>query len=384
MKKKQTIAFITFLLIFCLTAYKGMAQVNLLTNSGMESWSGGLPVSWDKSGSSYIDEENSEKYGGAASARFEVPSTTTTVELNQDVPVTGGNSFSFQCWVLDNTSNGEVGLLVNWRNEGGSISTVTSSRSYDGGSWQQLSLLNTQAPLGATIARVRIRGYKQDGTGGGYVYIDDALFFDDVSLPVMMGSLSAEIFGDMVVVRWNTESEVDLQGFYVLRAEKENGEYYRLNTEFIKAQGNHSSRSHYEYSDQTVLPAQEYWYRIEMVYTDGHKELSEQIYSNSFTGNVDIDRSVLCFNYPNPFNPETAIRYRISQKDGYNQTSLKIYNTMGQEVFTLIDRPHDPGEYVVNWNGCNAQAIPVPSGIYIYRLLSGGRYVDMKSMVKMK
>ncbi|MBN2030850.1 T9SS type A sorting domain-containing protein [bacterium] len=350
----------------------------------MENWSGGVPVGWDKTGSSYIHEENSEKHGGTVSACFEVPSTTTVVELNQDVLITGGNYFSFQCWIFDNTSNGEIGLLINWRNDGGSIGTETSSRSFDGGSWQQLSILNIQAPLTATIARVRIRGYKQGGAGGGYVYIDDALFFDDVSLPVMMGAVSAETIGEAVVIRWSTESEVDLRGFYVLRAEGEDGVYNRVNTALITARGNHSSQSQYEYYDQSVLPGHGYWYQIEMIYADGHRELSEPICSNTFTGNIDIEKSALFSNYPNPFNPETTIRYRVSQKDGYEHAALKIYNITGQEVLTLIDRPHNPGEYAVNWNGCDAEFVPVPSGIYIYRLLSGGRYIDMKRMIKMK
>src|SRR4030042_4084529 len=119
-KRKHICYGMCCVLILCITINKGFPQVNLLVNAGMESWSGGLPDNWDKTGSSYIDEENSEKHDGVASARFQVPTTTTTVELNQDISVIGGNYYSFQCWVYDNTLNGDIGLLINWRNAEGS------------------------------------------------------------------------------------------------------------------------------------------------------------------------------------------------------------------------------------------------------------------------
>lgn len=363
---------------------RGFTQVNLITNADMESWSGGVPVGWDKTGSTYIDQENTIKHGGNASVRFQVPTTTTVVELNQDISVIGGNYYSFLCWVYDNSLDGEVGLLINWRDTESSISTMISSRTSDSEDWQQLSILNSQAPLTATVARVRIRGYKQDDSGGGYVYADDALFYDDASLPVMMGFLSANVREKNSVIRWTTESETDVEGFYVLRSSGENGMYQRVNTELISAQGNRSDRSQYEYIDQAVEFGQGYWYQIEIIHTNGESTFSEIIYLHPLTENVPIERSALCSNYPNPFNPETTIRYQISREDGFGRASLKIFNTMGQEVLTLVDRHHDPGEYTVNWNGCDAQAMPVPSGIYFYRLLSGDINVDMKRMIKTK
>jgi hypothetical protein len=69
-------------------------------------------------------------------------------------------------------------------------------------------------------------------------------------------------------------------------------------------------------------------------------------------------------NSPNPFNSSTTISYRILNPA---HVSLRIYNLQGQEIETLLDKSQTAGDYQVIWN-----AGDVPSGIYFYRLRSGG------------
>jgi hypothetical protein len=73
-------------------------------------------------------------------------------------------------------------------------------------------------------------------------------------------------------------------------------------------------------------------------------------------------------NYPNPFNPATSIRYSVGT-DAW--VSLKVYNTLGQEVATLVDGFQSAGYRTVLWHGTNDQGESVASGVYIYRLQSG-------------
>lgn len=89
-------------------------------------------------------------------------------------------------------------------------------------------------------------------------------------------------------------------------------------------------------------------------------------------------------NYPNPFNPATTIRYVISEERAFHRTSLTIYDVMGREVLTLIDRVHAPGVYWVSWDGCDAKGMEVASGVYFYLLSSGGQVVETKCMVKIE
>jgi hypothetical protein len=95
---------------------------------------------------------------------------------------------------------------------------------------------------------------------------------------------------------------------------------------------------------------------------------------NSYNDGLPTTYS-LSQNFPNPFNPTTSIRYGIPN-DG--TVSLKIYNTLGQEVATLVNQYQARGFYTVPFN-----ASRLASGMYIYRLQSGS-YTSVKKMMLLK
>lgn len=70
-------------------------------------------------------------------------------------------------------------------------------------------------------------------------------------------------------------------------------------------------------------------------------------------------------NYPNPFNPETTIQYQMPAE---NHVTLKIFDTLGKEIITLVDQKQAAGYYDVFWNGCDRNGSKVPAGIYFYQL----------------
>ncbi|MEJ2629447.1 MAG: T9SS type A sorting domain-containing protein, partial [bacterium] len=80
-------------------------------------------------------------------------------------------------------------------------------------------------------------------------------------------------------------------------------------------------------------------------------------------------------NYPNPFNPETMIRFSIPEQ---GLVTLKVYNVLGEEVKTLIDKEMTSGSYEVDFNGTN-----LSSGIYLYTI-TAGNYVATKKMILLK
>jgi len=73
-------------------------------------------------------------------------------------------------------------------------------------------------------------------------------------------------------------------------------------------------------------------------------------------------------NYPNPFNSSTEIRYQIPE-DSY--VSLKVFNTLGQEVRSLVDRNQKANRYTVLWDGLDDRSQEVASGLYFCRLKAG-------------
>ncbi len=88
-------------------------------------------------------------------------------------------------------------------------------------------------------------------------------------------------------------------------------------------------------------------------------------------GNISpIPKEIALFqNYPNPFNVTTLIRYHLSAVRGRpTAVTLKVYNLLGQEVITLVDKEQKPGKYEVSWDGRNRSVEEVASGIYFYRL----------------
>jgi len=85
-------------------------------------------------------------------------------------------------------------------------------------------------------------------------------------------------------------------------------------------------------------------------------------------------------NYPNPFNPATEIRFSIPAVKGNLPlfTSLKVYDSLGREISTLISQELKPGIYETKFYGTN-----LSSGEYIYRLVSGD-YSSAKKMLLIK
>ncbi len=81
--------------------------------------------------------------------------------------------------------------------------------------------------------------------------------------------------------------------------------------------------------------------------------------------NLISDEFILEQNYPNPFNPSTTIRFNLPD-DGF--ISLKVYNTLGQEITTLYEGELESGYHSIQWNGKDMFGENVTSGIYFYNM----------------
>ncbi|MCB9211104.1 MAG: T9SS type A sorting domain-containing protein [Ignavibacteriales bacterium] len=77
-------------------------------------------------------------------------------------------------------------------------------------------------------------------------------------------------------------------------------------------------------------------------------------------------------NYPNPFNPSTQISYQIPENEF---VSLKVYNSLGEEVRTLVNNYQSSGYYNIEFDGTE-----LSSGIYFYKL-HAGKYVSVRKML---
>jgi hypothetical protein len=147
-----------------------------------------------------------------------------------------------------------------------------------------------------------------------------------------------------------------------------------------------------------------FWGPRQEIVSAAYDEQNRILYASEFCPNLDgrilihawkINRTVsvtgeqqllrefyLHQNYPNPFNPSTTISYGLPKAAN---VSLKIYNTLGQLVSTLVDEKKEAGHNSVKWNA------NVPSGIYFYRLQAGDAstgsargFVETKKMLLLR
>ncbi|MFH2031818.1 MAG: T9SS type A sorting domain-containing protein, partial [Bacteroidota bacterium] len=88
-------------------------------------------------------------------------------------------------------------------------------------------------------------------------------------------------------------------------------------------------------------------------------------------------------NYPNPFNPSTTIKYSIltvgtSRDLSLQHVQLIVYDILGNEVATLINKAQSPGDYEVAFDASN-----LVSGIYVYQIFVDD-FTTSKKMILLK
>ena len=188
-------------------------------------------------------------------------------------------------------------------------------------------------------------------------------------VPVELTSFTYNIDKNGVNLVWNTATELNNNGFEVQRSF--NGSDFST-IGFVKGYGTTSEEHNYSYTDKpNTAAAATVYYRLKQVDLDGTSN-----YSSTLTVVYDVpSRFDLSQNYPNPFNPTTVIKYEIAKT---TDVSLKVYNSIGQEVAELVKGEIEPGTYKVQFDAKN-----LSSGVYFYKLTAGD-FVTVKKMIVMK
>jgi hypothetical protein len=188
------------------------------------------------------------------------------------------------------------------------------------------------------------------------------------AVPVELTSFTFSQSQGVVTLSWATSTETNNKGFSVERA-GEDGQFQSI--AFVEGKGTTTSQHHYTYADRINASGGIYSYRLKQIDYDG-------TFSYSRTIEVElapIQDYALAQNYPNPFNPSTTIRYTIPQS-GF--VKLSVLNALGETVSTLVNENIEAGVYEVTFD-----ASGLSSGVYIYRLETGG-FVKTQKMMLMK
>ena len=115
-------------------------------------------------------------------------------------------------------------------------------------------------------------------------------------------------------------------------------------------------------------------YAIEHIVEITFSDLSEGDFENL----PDIAIISSLSNHPNPFNPQTTIKFDLSKQ---GQTTVDIYNVKGQRVVRILDGYLPQGTHTVNWMGRNEKGSPVATGVYFLSVKSRGEQIIRKMML---
>ena len=193
--------------------------------------------------------------------------------------------------------------------------------------------------------------------GGNTVGI---LLNGDIPLPEKLSSFTSQTNTNNLTLNWTTSSEENNAGFDIERS-MFNDQSLMFNEEWIKAgsvegNGNSTSPHNYSFTDNNIQSGK-YKYRLKQIDFNGNFKYYEL--TNEATIGIS-EKFYLSQNYPNPFNPPTQLEFGISE---FGFVTLRVYDSQGKEVVTLVNENKSPGYYNVQFS-----ATGISSGVYFYRL----------------
>ncbi|MCU0414200.1 MAG: T9SS type A sorting domain-containing protein, partial [Ignavibacteriaceae bacterium] len=182
-------------------------------------------------------------------------------------------------------------------------------------------------------------------------------------IPVELKSFNYKIENNNVVLNWSTATELNNQGFKIVREGNEIG--------FVAGSGTTTEPREYSFNDENVKPGN-YLYELIQIDFDGSSVKAAEL---EVTVNNIPSEYILQQNYPNPFNPKTIIGFALPRNANIK---LSVYNTLGESIAVIVDGFKESGYYQTEFDGSN-----LPSGIYFYTL-SSDNFISTKKMMLLK
>lgn len=176
------------------------------------------------------------------------------------------------------------------------------------------------------------------------------------SVAVAVSAFDVTAIGEGVELRAAFSSTNVVTRVNVYRGEGKDGSLQLIDTASSTVPGE------FIYVDASARPGETYRYRIGVVDGDG------EFFSADRVVTVPSRVASLSQNFPNPFNPATAIGYTI---DNDSDVELNVYDVAGRLVRTLVRASQGAGSYEARWDGRDTAGQPVASGMYFYRLKAG-------------
>ena len=267
------------------------------------------------------------------------------------------------------------------------ISTILVSDFYGSTNPHLLFTANTSSTYNLTIDGyngtvvhlnfVHITSFVITNYDGGTIDLGFDNVVMDATLPVELTSFTANISGSNVELNWQTEVEVNNYGFEIERSvatgKQQSSSLNWQKIGFVKSYGNSNSQKKYSFKD---IPAggTTFKYRLKQIDNDGNFKYSNTIEASFIvTGDFKLDQ-----NFPNPFNPSTAILFNLPEE---GRVTVRVFDIMGREVIILMNENMTAGKHKVVWEGKDNFGKDVTSGIYFYSLKFNEQSITKKMLL---
>ena len=191
---------------------------------------------------------------------------------------------------------------------------------------------------------------------------------NNAALPVELSSFTAKSIEEKILLNWKTKTEINNYGFELERSLAKNKVWNKVG--FVEGNGNSNSEKEYSFTDKNLNGGSKFIYRLKQIDNDGKFTYSDEVEIEVLPTKYELYQ-----NYPNPFNPVTNFKFQIVN---HGLVSLKVYDVLGNEIATIINKELDPGFYNYQWD-----ASYFASGVYFYRIHAGD-YVNTKKLLLLK
>ncbi|MBV6478390.1 MAG: hypothetical protein HGGPFJEG_01144 [Ignavibacteria bacterium] len=205
-------------------------------------------------------------------------------------------------------------------------------------------------------------------------FSDFAIASDSIinPLPVELISFHSEVNGGNVMLRWETQSEINNSGFEIERKHL-NEEW--IKTGFVKGKGSSTGQVQYFYEDKNLCSGK-YEYRLKQIDYNGNHEFF--YLENEVVINIP-KKFELHQNYPNPFNPITKISFSLPDNANIR---IDVFDVTGKLIRQIAS-----GNFLAGFHEIEFDANGLASGIYFYRMISkfeSSTEIIEKSMILLK
>lgn len=211
------------------------------------------------------------------------------------------------------------------------------------------------------------------GQGGGQMHVEqidmsakkkgprwnavaNVLIFDESNSPVQDATVSGDWSG---IVNGSSSASTDAQGVATLNSPKtkSSGTITFTVTDVAKSGLTYDPNANVETFDSITGPP-----------------LAKTV-AEGAESEIPTDFALLG-NYPNPFNPGTAIRFALPKS---SHVEITIYNMLGKVIRRLVSKEYSAGEHTMKWDGRDQGGNFVSSGAYLYQI-NAGNFTQVKKM----